>query len=336
MKTLARLGIMALVVTYLHMVFGGIVRITGAGMGCGDHWPKCNGAWLPPFDNPLVLIEWTHRLLASVVLLATASLAITAWLRRRTPGVAGRGGVLRPAVTAVALVLAVALLGMVTVKLSNTTMATVAHWTLALALLAVIAAAAVRAGALGGTSAREGEHPGTPRAVRSLGAGAALAFLAVVLGGLVAKFPGAAVACPGFPLCGATPADIPAGAAHVQLAHRIVAYLLAFHLLAVSAALSRRANESRVVKRAAKTTLGLVALQVVLGASMVLATLPSELRVAHQALGIAVWLAMFLATYLAGTSAARHRTADMIAEESIPHGSGPGVLVRSPVSHTRG
>ncbi|MBA2458138.1 MAG: COX15/CtaA family protein, partial [Gemmatimonadales bacterium] len=27
------------------IVLGGIVRITGSGMGCGDHWPRCNGEW---------------------------------------------------------------------------------------------------------------------------------------------------------------------------------------------------------------------------------------------------------------------------------------------------
>src|SRR5690606_33942666 len=27
--------------TYLLVVFGGIVRITGSGLGCGDDWPLC-------------------------------------------------------------------------------------------------------------------------------------------------------------------------------------------------------------------------------------------------------------------------------------------------------
>lgn len=297
MKTLARVGTFALAVTYLHLVFGGIVRISGSGMGCGDHWPKCNGAWLPPLDNALVMIEWTHRLLALLVVLSIGSLAATALRRRGDAGVGGSSGVLRPAVAAFVLVVAVALLGMVTVKLGNTTMATVAHWTLAMALLAVVVVVAVRAGALGGMTARE--QGGTPRAVRSLGVGAAMAFLAVVLGGLVAKSPGAAVACPSFPLCGATPVDVPAGASHIQLTHRALAYLLVFHILAVSVAIGHRAGEAVPVKRAAQVAAGLVLLQVALGAAMVLSALPAELRALHQAVGIAVWLVMFLAAYLA-------------------------------------
>jgi heme A synthase len=290
-SALRRLGMAAVAVTYLHLVFGGLVRITGSGMGCGDHWPKCNGVWLPPFDHPTVMIEWTHRLLASLVIISIAALCVVAWRRR---------GVLRPAVTALVLVIAVALLGMVTVKLGNRAPATVAHWTLALTLLAVVIVAAVRAGALGGAAARA--QGGTARAVRSLGAGAAIAFVAVVLGGLVAKYPGAAVACPGFPLCGATPADVPAGAAHLQLTHRVIAYLLFFHVIGIAVALSRRANEAGVVRTAAKAAAGLVLLQLGLGAAMVLSALPPVLRSLHQGVGVAVWMVLFTAAYLARTA----------------------------------
>lgn len=296
-----------MVLTYLHLVFGGIVRITGSGMGCGDHWPKCNGSWIPPFDNPTVMIEWTHRLLALLVIVSIAWLALAARRRRDQPGVGGKGGVLRPAAASLVLVVVVALVGMVTVKLGNTTLATVAHWTLALTLLAVLITATVRAGGFGGAAARQ--ERGTPRSVRSLGAGAALALLAVVLGGLVAKYPGAAVACPSFPLCGDTPAGVPPGASHVQLTHRVLAYLLFFHVFFVSMAVSRRSGESRTAARVAKAAAGLVVLQLGIGAAMVLSMLPPLLRSAHQAVGIGVWMAMFLAAYLARTAEMydRHR-----------------------------
>ena len=302
MTSLGRWGVTALVVTYLHLVFGGIVRISGAGMGCGDHWPKCNGSWIPPFDSPLVMIEWTHRLLALLVILSIGALSVAAWRAKTVPGVGGPGGVLRAAVAALILVVAVALLGMVTVRLGNATLATVAHWTLAMALLGVVAAAAVRAGALGGASAVA--SGGTPRAARSLGAGAVLAFVAVVLGGIVAKYPGGAVACPSFPLCGDTPAGVAAGVANLQLTHRVVAFLLLFHVVAVSLAIARRPGEAHAVKRAARTATVLVILQLGFGAAMVIGSLPPTLRSLHQATGIAVWLALFTATYLARRASA--------------------------------
>jgi heme A synthase len=276
-------------------------------MGCGDHWPKCNGSWIPPFTDLTVMIEWTHRLLALLVILSVLWLVIGARARRGEPGIAGPGGVYRPASLALLLVIAVALLGMVTVKLGNTTFATLAHWSLATALLGVLIVAAVRAGGLGGAAARD--QGGTPRAMRSLGAGAAIAFLVVVLGGLVAKFPGAAAACPGFPLCGDTPAGIPAGAAHVQLTHRILAYLLFFHAIAVALSVSRRAREADAVKRAAQWTAGLVVGQLIIGAMMVLSVFPLWLRVLHQAVGVGVWLSMFSAAYLARHAARSARVA---------------------------
>ena len=304
---LARVATTAVVLTYLHLVFGGIVRISGSGMGCGDHWPKCNGSWIPPFTDATVMIEWTHRLLALLVILSILWLLVAARRQPADAGIGAPGAVFRPALLAFILVIAVALLGMITVKLGNTAMATVAHWTLAMALLAVLLATAVRSGALGGAAVAT--QPGTPRAMRSIGAGAALAFIVVVLGGLVAKSPGAAVACTGFPLCGDTPPGVPAGSAHLQLTHRILAYVLFFHVLAIALSVSRRGGESAMVKRAAKAGAALVVVQLAIGAAMVLSLLPHSLRFLHQAVGVAVWLAMFLAAYLARRAATTPRLA---------------------------
>ena len=106
MRTLRRLGFVALVLGFAQVVFGAIVRITGSGMGCGDHWPKCNGVWFPPLDNAELFIEITHRWIAAGLLIAILALLVAAYAQRDELGIAGRGGVLRVALGAAVLWLA--------------------------------------------------------------------------------------------------------------------------------------------------------------------------------------------------------------------------------------
>src|SRR5579863_6322040 len=70
--------------TYLLIVFGAIVRITGSGLGCGEHWPLCNGRVIPKPDLP-TLIEFGHRLIAALVSALVAAVAGTAWWLTRRP-----------------------------------------------------------------------------------------------------------------------------------------------------------------------------------------------------------------------------------------------------------
>jgi heme a synthase len=49
------------VATVLFVLLGAVVRITGSGAGCGQHWPTCNGevAHLP--KRLETWIELSHR-----------------------------------------------------------------------------------------------------------------------------------------------------------------------------------------------------------------------------------------------------------------------------------
>ena len=315
MNAVRRLSLVALAVACLHLVFGAIVRISGSGMGCGDHWPKCYGRWFPPLDRPDLIIEVSHRYLASILTFAVLALAFAAFKHRAERDIGGKGGALRSALGAVAAVFTAAILGGVTVKLGNTHWATVAHWLVAMTLLALVATTAIRAGALGGAGSLA--QRGTRRAWRSSRAAAIMAILTVALGGLTAKYPGAAVGCTTIPMCGPNP-DVAPGGVHVQLTHRTLAVFLALHLVGVAMMVrKRREQEAAVVVRAAYIAVSLVILQLVIASSMILFHLPPVLRSLHEATGVAIWLACFCLAYLA------RRAAGPIGAEPVRAGSLP-------------
>jgi heme A synthase len=313
-----RAALVALVVAFGHVVFGAIVRISGSGMGCLDKWPRCADPrtgqqyWFPPMDQPQLVIEWTHRLLASVLIVAIAVVVGLAWRRRATLG--GPNGPLRAALLSLGLVLFAAGFGAVTVFTVNPPWATVVHKLIAAALLAALAATVVRAGGLGGTRATPGS--GTPKASRGAAAAAALAIVVVTMGAFTAKIPDAAVACAGFPLCGE--GSLGGGAQHVQLTHRVLAYLLVLHLIGLPFAFRKR-GEALPVRRLALVSAVFGVLQIVWAAWMVTGGFPAHVRSMHQATGIAIWLSTFTMAYVARRAA--DRRAPRAAASAAPMGA---------------
>lgn len=299
-----RAAFVALGVALLHIVFGAIVRISGSGMGCGENWPKCYGYWFPPFDRIDLVIEVMHRYLAIALFASIAFLVSTVWRNRALPSVSGPGSVSNSARLALLLWFAPAMFGAVTVFTGNPPWATVVHKLLAVSLIAVLAAATVRAGGLG--AAGVVGTTGSRKAVGGAIGAAVLALSVVLLGGLTAKIPGAAVACVGFPLCG--DGSLGGAGQHVQLTHRVLAYLLVLHLVSLPI-LFRKRREPRPVQRAAWAGAALGLLQVVWAGWMVTGGFPGVVRSLHQATGILIWLVAFVMLYLARIAAGRSRIA---------------------------
>jgi heme A synthase len=65
------------------VVWGGYVRATGSGAGCGNHWPLCNGLIQSRTPAVATLIEFTHRLSSGLDLVLVAALAV--WACRLFP-----------------------------------------------------------------------------------------------------------------------------------------------------------------------------------------------------------------------------------------------------------
>src|SRR3989449_5349538 len=269
-RRFTRLAWTAAIFTYLLIILGAIVRVTGSGLGCGEHWPLCNGRLLPPLDLP-TMIEYGHRLAAAAVSGLVTALAVYAWGLRQGAGSREPYAPDRTAYVALGLLILQVLLGAVTVKLSLPPWTVILHLGTAMLLLATLIVVA----------------RGRPSA-RPLRAGLwalGLGFVTVLFGALTANL-GAASACLGFPLC--NDQLIPTGnyLQHIHWTHRLLAYTLFGYSLWWAV---------RTRARGAWGVLALVTLQVVVAAAMVLFALPQPLQAAHVAVGAGVWAALVLA-----------------------------------------
>jgi len=287
---LGRWGLVAgltLVATYLLVVLGGVVRITGSGLGCGPDWPLCRGHLIPPMDLP-TMIEYGHRLTAAtVVTLVAAMMVYSGWTARRVRAMR------RPLLLSVAafgLVIVQALLGAVTVWLELPPSTVVIHLGTAMALLGLIVVGTTRA--LAGP-----RSPRPDRTSRVTAALAGLAFVVVLLGALVANL-GASTACRGFPLCNGS--LVPAGGwrTHLHWTHRLLAYTLALLAVWYPFHVRRRRPGDRTARAASILVAGVVATQIGIGAWMILGGLPLAARVLHVAGGAAVFASLVWAATL--------------------------------------
>ncbi len=261
--------------TYLLIVLGAVVRITGSGLGCGDHWPLCNGRLFPSLKDIPTVIEWSHRLVAAVVSMLVVGLALVG---RRLRGSGSPEPGVRAAYTAVVLLVIQVLLGAVTVKTGLTPVMVILHLATAMLLLGSLIAAA-----------RAPWIP-TPDSWIPL----ALAFITVLFGALTANL-GAIASCGGFPLCNGQIIPHAGPLAAIHWIHRLLAYTFLGYLIWWAV----RSRERRVW-----SLLAIVALQIAIAATMIQLGFPGGLQAAHAAVGAGVWATMVLAAIRPATNPA--------------------------------
>jgi heme a synthase len=101
------------------ILWGALVRATGSGAGCGEHWPLCNGTVMQHSPSVDTMIELTHRITSGISFFAAVGLLV--WVLRTTrSGHLARGA----AWAAVAFTLVEAILGAFLVKLGLTAQST--------------------------------------------------------------------------------------------------------------------------------------------------------------------------------------------------------------------
>lgn len=78
----------------LVVMWGAYVRASGAGAGCGSHWPMCNGEVIPRATQIETVIEFTHRLTSGLALISVVVLLIWAFKVYEKKSVVRKGAVL--------------------------------------------------------------------------------------------------------------------------------------------------------------------------------------------------------------------------------------------------
>lgn len=272
--------------TFFLVVLGGVVRITGSGMGCGDDWPLCNGQLVPTMSLA-TFIEWSHRLVAAGVSLLVAAVAGWAWwpgreTERWSP-------YRRISAAAAGLLVVQVLLGAVTVRLELPPSSVMLHLGTAMLLLGVLLVGWSRA-----SSPRDRRR--TDSAALWTWAGAGFAFLVVLAGGFVANLD-AAAACTGFPLCGGQLWPSGGWRTHVHWTHRLLAYLLLVALPALALHVRAHRPDDPAARRRVLAAGFVAVAQVAVGWSMVTGAFTTALRALHVTLGTGLFAVLVVAAW---------------------------------------
>jgi protoheme IX farnesyltransferase len=287
---LGALAVLSLIWTFVLVVLGVVVRVTGAGLGCPD-WPLCHGRLIPPLE-PGPLIEYAHRLSAALSVALVAGTAVVVWARRR-----GDRQMVGLAGLAVGLVFLQVLLGAITVWLELPETWVTAHLATAEALLGVLTLLAIRAL----------RPAGSLRSPRVLYATTALALYTLILTGAHVRGSDASLACLDWPLC--LPLLPAPGPLAIQLVHRYMAALVGA-LVAVCAVVAWREGLRFLAGAAA----ALFAAQVLIGAGYLSTAGSPLLQGAHLAFASAAWCVLVALATRSSLAAERERRGPALAD----------------------
>lgn len=265
-----RLAVVTAIFAYLQIALGGVVRVSGSGLGCPD-WPLCHGKPYPP-ANVHSIIEYSHRAVGSVtgaLIIATVVLAWLVW-RSRRPAVAWL------ATASLIGVVGEGLLGAGVVANELAAWLVLIHLGLAMIILGFLVATVVMS---------MPPSPGiSDLRFRRLAAVAAGGTYLLLLTGSTVVASGADTACHSWPLCGSGFTFDFSGFNAFTMLHRGAVLVIGILLVAFLAGAARRPGLSF----AAIATLIVFALQVAVGAGAAF-TDAEIFNGFHVALATLVW-----------------------------------------------
>ena len=285
------------VLVFVLIVWGGIVRLSGSGLSIKS-WPLAEGGQVIPPPETRTMIEFTHRVLAMSVGFATLLLAILVYTKPRYRS--ALGGMM--AFALIVLAIQIVMGGRVVLEELGV-QRVVAHLLLAFLFFALLLRMTLRAQdvARGDLPSPLGANGGpletrSVKGLKGMSHGiAGLVFLQAGLGAWVSSS-GASMACPDFPTCHGTFFPRMEGLVGIHYAHRLGAYLIFVAVLA----LSIRSLKVPLPPRARwplRLAGILVSLQIVLGIMNVLLAVPLAVSAGHLATALALFGTLLVANH---------------------------------------
>jgi heme o synthase len=279
--------------TFLLIVMGGIVRVSESGLGCPD-WPLCYGKLIPPM-NASAIIEYTHRLVASLTSPLILLSAIAAWRRYRIVKL-----IFQPMMVSFGLLVVEIILGGITVLTETPPVIVAVHLGVALTILAMNLTATLTAFRLAGgmpVAEKMKFSAGFSRLVLwCLGA-----LFIVLLSGVFVAGSEATKACTGWPLCGGQlfPST---SKGWIHMIHRFIVGGASILMVVMLVRAWKTQRNRLATYPAAAVTVVFFFAQAFVGALKTTHNFPVFLLALHVATAAATWAGMVTLTVLSGTT----------------------------------
>lgn len=270
----------ALVSAVVQVTLGGVVRVTGSGLGCPD-WPLCDGRVIPIYERTSV-IEFTHRMVASIVGLLTLSSAVVAWRYFRA-----ELRILLPCLTAAVLVLVAALLGAAVVLTELLWWVRLVHLGIAEGVVACLVVAAVVI--FNSEEASGIELSSENGRLNLLILASVVGVFALILSGSYMVGYGAGSSCATWPLCRGS--LMPDGTAYaIHMGHRYLAAAVGLMIAGAAVVAWRRRARQPMLGQIALLIVAMLGIQTMIGAATVWAEFSTEMKVAHLGGATLLWI----------------------------------------------
>ena len=260
----------------LILLGGALVTKTESGMGCGRHWPGCNGQLIPDVITAEVLIEFSHRLVTGAVGILIVALAIWAW---RSLGHVRETKFL--SVMAIFFLVLQALIGAAQVKWGQGDFILALHFGISLISFASVLLLTLLIFEVDRKFDTDKISIGKTLKIHTIGV-TLYSYIVIYTGALV-RHTNSSLVCNDWPLCRNDNFALPTNLYEwVQMGHRTAAGLIFIWILVIAIHVIKNYKDQRAIYWGWITTLILVSLQVCSGMFVVLTKLNLYISLLHS------------------------------------------------------